>query len=272
VELPRVRRYRKGEIDRLYVENAEGLTYGWAETLTGDITVQIPGSEARLEAALNAWAHAFPDDDLASHVPGRSTVALASAWDAEIAALDEDARMLSDMRAEAIYQRDQYRKGNGGEQRIGVALNKLYERGWGVLHAIPVYDGRADIDHLLIGSGGGWTVNAKAHGALPIRVNGDRMSVGRMHVDHIRAARHERDLVQRVLQRLGFKVPVYAAVALDITPRTEFRVVSAPGDVLVARTEPLVGEIQRSGGIVDQETINRMYSALRQRTTWETTP
>ena len=130
VDLPRVRRYRKGAIDRLYVEDAEGLTYGWADTATGEIEIQIPGSEARVEAAFNAWANSYPEDDLALHPPGRSTQHLAAAWEAEIEALKEDRRTLEDMLAEAVYQHDQYAKGHNGELRIGVRLNALYERGW----------------------------------------------------------------------------------------------------------------------------------------------
>jgi hypothetical protein len=125
VDLPRVRRYRKGAIDRLYVEDAEGLTYGWADAATGEITIQIPGSEARVEAAFTAWANNYSADDLATHISGHSTKALAAAWQAAIEALDEDARTLEDMRKLATYQRDQYLKGNTGELRTGVSLNEF---------------------------------------------------------------------------------------------------------------------------------------------------
>ena len=269
MDLPRVRRYRKGAIDRLYVEDAEGLTYGWADTATGEIEIQIPGSEARVEAAFNAWANSYPEDDLALHPPGRSTQHLAAAWEAEIEALKEDRRTLEDMLAEAVYQHDQYAKGHNGELRIGVRLNALYERGWGVLHAIPVYDGRADIDHLLIGSGGVWTVNAKAHGALDVRVVGDRVTVGRSHVDHVRAARHEAALVSRILRTNGSSVPVRAAVALDLDARAELHVVQDPADVVIDRVAHVVEAIQASEGVVDQVTINKVFGLLRQRVTWE---
>ncbi|MCR6711426.1 MAG: NERD domain-containing protein [Demequina sp.] len=264
-----MRRYRKGAIDRLYVEDAEGLTYGWADAATGETTIQIPGSEARVEAAFTAWALSYPADDLATHIPGHSKKALAAAWQAEVEALDEDARTLDDMRQLAIYQRDQYLKGNTGELRIGMRLNELHKRGWGVLHAIPLYDGRADIDHLLVGSGGVWTVNSKSHGSLPVKVTRDRMTVGRTYVDHIPAARHEASVVSRILRSLGIKVPVHPAVALDLSPHTEFHVVAEPEDVIVDQTSYVVEAIERSEGLVDQPTINAVFALLRQRTTWE---
>ena len=258
-------------MDRLYVEDADGLTYGWADAATGEITIQIPGSEARVEAAFTAWASSYPEEDLATHAPGRSTTYLAAAWQAEVDALDEDQRTLQDLRANAIFQRDQYLKGNTGELRIGVRLNALYHRGWGVLHAIPLYDGRADIDHLLIGSGGIWTVNAKSHGKLAVRVNRDIMSVGRSHVNHIPAARHEANVVRRLVTRHGFDVPVHAAVALDLSANTEFHVVADPEDVVIDRTECVVDAIERSEGIVDPATVYQLFSLLRQRSTWENT-
>lgn len=269
MDLPRVRRYRKGAIDRLYVEDAEGLTYGWADAATGETTIQIPGSEARVEAAFTAWASFYPADDLATHIPGHNTKALAAAWQAEIDALDEDVRALYDMRENAVYQRDQYLKGNSGELRIGLKLNDLHKRGWGVLHAIPLYGGRADIDHLLVGSGGVWTVNAKAHGNLPIKVIGDRMSVGRSLVDHVPAARREAAYVSRILKANGFDVPVHPAVALDLTSYTDFHVVREPEDVVVDLTACVVEAIASSEGVLDQPTINAVFALLRQRRVWE---
>lgn len=264
-----MRRYRKGAIDRLYVEGADGLTYGWADTATGEIAIQIPGSEARVEAAFEAWAYTYPDDDLATHAPGRNTRSLAAAWQAEIDALDEAVQTLHDMREHAAYQRDQYLKGNSGEERVGVRLNGLYEHGWGILHAIPLYDGRADIDHLLVGPGGVWTINAKSHGSLPILVNRDRMSVGRTFVDHIQAARWEAEVVSQLVATHGFPVPVQPAVALDISVGTNFHVTSEPEGVVVDRVEHVCEAIERSQGDLSQSEVNALFALLRRRTTWE---
>ena len=100
-----------------------------------------------------------------------------------------------------------YSKGSSGELAVGLALNSLHPQGWGVLHSIPVFDGRSDIDHLLVGPGGVWTVNAKFHRNHDVRVNGDRISVGRSFVDYIGASRREAQLVTRVLKAGGFDIP-----------------------------------------------------------------
>jgi len=267
-----VRRYRKGGMDRLYVEDAEGRAYGWADAPSGNVHVQIPGSEERIEAALEAWALAFPEDDLAEHVPGRNTWALVRAWNAEILALDEDMRMISETQRHATYQRDQYVKGNAGELRVGQALNALHGDGWGILHSIPVFDGRSDIDHLLIGPGGVWTVNAKSHGPLDVVINGDRISVGRTYVDYVRSARHEAALAARVLRAHGHDVAVRCAVALELDSTASLRVIEPPEDVLIDTTPFVVNHLRLEPRVLDQSQINGIFATARQRTTWDDLP
>jgi hypothetical protein len=72
---------------------------------------------------------------------------------------------------------------------VGVQLNSIYAHGWGILHSIPTYDGAGDLDHLLVGPGGVFTVNAKSHPRTKVVVRGDQMSVGRVYVDYVKSAR-----------------------------------------------------------------------------------
>lgn len=58
---------------------------------------------------------------------------------------------------------------------------RLVKHGWHVLHSIPLGTGKSDIDHLLIGPGGVFTINPKNHpggkvwvGEHAFRVNGQR--------------------------------------------------------------------------------------------------
>ena len=259
-------------MDRLYVEDSVGLTYGWADAATGETTIQIPGSEARVEAAFEAWALSFPEDDLALHAPGRNTAALTAAWDAEIAALRQDSAILEDMLRIATEQRTAFSKGMAGEYVVGLALNALHPQGWGVLHSIPVFDGRSDIDHLLVGPGGVWTVNAKLHANHAVRVNGDRMSVGRSMVDYVGASRREAQLVTRVLKEGGFDVPAHSAIALELGKSGYLTVVTAPHGVLVGTTSEVVAALRLFSGELERDTIYAIFAHLRQRQSWETTP
>lgn len=273
MELPRVRRYRKGGIDRLYVEHSaagETVTLGWADTDTGDITIQVPGADARVDIALENWATNYPEDDLASHPPGWHVLGIASAWQREIDDLEHEILQLQAMRDMALYQRDQFRKGASGEAAIGVELNTLYRHGWGLLHSIPTANGLGDIDHLAIGPGGVWSVNSKKHPAGQIVVDGDTMRVGRVRVDYIASARREAAGVARALASAGAPTTVRAMVVLDIPRDRAITTHSSPTDVVIATRSTVVAHLRKLAPILDQADINRVFGVARQAGTWAT--
>jgi hypothetical protein len=239
--------------------------------MTGEITVQIPGSEARIEAALNAWSVLYPDDDLATHIPGRHTQGLAQAWTAEIDALTDDIVQLEAARDTATYQRAQYLKGSSGEVRVGQALNALHKHGWGILHSLPIYDARADIDHLLIGPGGIWTVNAKAHPRVDMIVDGDRLTIGRTRVDYVPAARIEAAMVGTVLRRHGIAAEVKPCVIFDAPPDSTSRTIKEPQGVKLMALRAAMRFFTSLERVLDHTQVNEAFAVARQRTTWEGT-
>jgi hypothetical protein len=272
VDLPEVRRYRNGDTDQLYVTDALGITLGWAETMFGAIHVQVPGSEARIHQAFEAWAALYPDDDLATHVPGRHVTTLASAWQAEIADIEDEIAQLHATRDAAIYQRDQYIKGTAGEVRVGIELNKLYEWGWGILHSIPVFGGSADIDHLLIGPGGVWTVNSKAHPAVTIRIDGDRMVVGRTRVEYIPKARTEASSARQLLRRAGVNVAVGALIVFDVPRSAEFVLNEQPASPLIYRINNVVRDFRARTGVLTPAEVGQAFAVARRAETWDVNP
>lgn len=270
MELPKVRRYRKGGIDRLYVSAADDEDLGWAETESGEITVQIPGSRARIEAALEAWAALYPADDLAKHAPGRHTAGLAAAWEAEIAVFSDTIVELEASRDAARHQRDQYLKGEGGERRVVHELNKLYHHGWGILHSIPIFDASVDVDHLMIGPGGVWTVNSKSHPEVTMIVDDDKMTIGRVRVDYIPSARREAAMVASILQARGVNVEVRASLAFDVPLTSTSRIVKAPLGVELVRIGSLLRFFLELPPVLSQDEINQVFAVARKPETWET--
>ena len=77
-----------------------------------------------------------------------------------------------------------------GEQAVGRQLARLGPE-WTVLHAIPVGAGDSDIDHLLIGPPGVFSLNTKRHKGKKIWVADRRILVAGQKVDHLRNARAE---------------------------------------------------------------------------------
>ena len=70
-----------------------------------------------------------------------------------------------------------WRTGANGERIVGFVLGRL-PQGWHVFHDIPVGERGANIDHVVVGPGGAFTLNAKNLsgkvwvGATSIRHNG----------------------------------------------------------------------------------------------------
>ena len=56
-----------------------------------------------------------------------------------------------------------WRIGADGEETVGSKLSRLADQGWRVLHSVPVGERDADIDHVLIGPAGVFTINTKTH-------------------------------------------------------------------------------------------------------------
>lgn len=268
MELPRVRRYRKDGFDRLYVNGSDGTLLGWSDTFSGETQVHVPGAEERVEAALEAWANTYPEDDIATHQPGRHTSALVKAWDAEIQDIERDITQLQALRDVATYQRDQYAEGTTGEHRVGGLLNKLHKHGWGVLHSISVHDGAADLDHLLIGPGGIWTVNSKRHADGRVTVNGDTMMIGRARVDYVRAARREAELAEEHLKAAGVDTPVESSVVLDGPRDMTLDVRRSPRDVDVFAAKNAFSFFSSLPKKLGPTAVNAAFATARKPSTW----
>ena len=63
--------------------------------------------------------------------------------------------------AELDAERAMWARGEAGERLVGAELDRLAPHEWWVFHAIPRGSAGTDIDHLVIGVGGVFTVNTK---------------------------------------------------------------------------------------------------------------
>ena len=105
-----------------------------------------------------------------------------------------------------------------GEMRVARALAKLGPE-WHVLHSIPVGTRGSDIDHLVVGPGGVFTLNTKNHAGKDVWVAGSVLMVNGQHQKYLRNSAHEAKRAAALLTRaVGREVPVRAAVVL-VAPR-----------------------------------------------------
>jgi hypothetical protein len=101
-------------------------------------------------------------------------------------------------------------KGAQGERLVAAQLAKLRRDRWFVLHDVPIGDRGANVDHLVIGPGGVFSLNAKKR-AGKVWVGERALLVNGHKTDHLWKARGEADRVARLLGRaLGEEVAVRA--------------------------------------------------------------
>lgn len=118
-----------------------------------------------------------------------------------------------------------------GELKVARELDKLGPE-WLVLHAVPVGTRGSDIDHVLVGPPGIFTINTKLHDGKRIWVGSKRMMVGGHKTNHLRNAQYEAD---RVAAKFNEQVrPVIALVGAG-----EITVKEMPENVAVKRSSEL---------------------------------
>ncbi|SOD86504.1 Nuclease-related domain-containing protein [Streptomyces sp. Ag109_G2-15] len=200
------------------------------------------------------------DDDLAENPPGK---ALQERLATESAGLPTRlwARLLRRPAAG-----DSWRKGLAGERRVGAELDRLRPQGWRVLHSVPL-PREVDLDHLLIGPGGVFSINTKHHPKKAVWVGDDAVKVNHGPAEpYARKSRAEAQRVQRVLERYcGFAVPVEPV--LVFVGVIDLKVVATQLRVRVYR-EREVSALAPLAGVLSVAQVEEIYSIARHRQAW----
>lgn len=276
----RVSSWRRYGQDRLYVNLASGESVAWFDRKTGRINVLV---EQYRDAALDVLAPhlagpppdpdgqdvstptpqtqtLLPEDDLALNRPGES---LRSQIDRLSPSLLE--RLMSRLlrrRTDA----DSWRIGLAGERIVGAELERLTTRGWRVLHSVPL-PRDVDIDHLLIGPGGVFSINTKHHRKKRVWVGDTSVTVNRGRPEpYVRKSRQEAKRVTRVLER-GCRFAVPVEPVLVFVGASKIDKVPSLHDVRVYQ-EREVAALGPLGGALSPAQIEKIYAVARDRRNW----
>ncbi|MEA3550569.1 nuclease-related domain-containing protein [Pseudarthrobacter sp. C1] len=137
-------------------------------------------------------------------------------------------------------------KGALGEITVGRTLEGLGPE-WLVLHAIPVGKGSSDIDHLLVGPAGVFTVNTKNHSGQSVWVAGRTLMVAGRKTRHLYNAAYEAARASKLLSAaVGTAVDVTGMVVV-VDPKS-LTIKSQPDQVVVVGEGQLLGWLGRRGG------------------------
>ncbi|CAM3198902.1 nuclease-related domain-containing protein [Stackebrandtia soli] len=230
-----VKQWRRYGHHRLYVDDPQGQTLGWFDLKSRQAHADTAAERTIVAAAATRWMadngirpadatvprqrsksaatqtpRRFPEKpatprktltatpsgtDLAGNRPGEALMAIARKHQLENRFLRVLARTLRIRTPDTSW-----RVGAAGERIVGRRLNKLERHGWRILHNVDL-PGGGDVDHLLIGPGGIWTVNTKHLRLAWVTAADDALYVRGRRKEYPEAARREATRVAEVLRR-----------------------------------------------------------------------
>lgn len=207
--------------------------------------------------------------DLAANRPGQGVRELP---EAECAAMWERNKLFA-VAARVLdtnTQERRWRVGADGEEAIGSRLNKLAKHGWRVLHSVPVGQRGADIDHVLIGPGGVFTVNTKRHANKSVVARGDVIRVDGHRQPYVPRSRREAQRAANLLsQACGFSVEVKGVlVFLTGTVFPDLTIKQRPDDVYLMDRMDVPGAFKRTKHRLPAWTVDAIFEHARRPTTW----
>ena len=289
--------------DRVYVSNADNEQVGYVDLKTGDVVVTDPAFRPQLEACRDRWVTSAVTDtaehsesevaaqtetpraapgeplpppqvplptpsDLAKNYAGAAARAKRDEVNAAAPVRNLLARVIGVRTAETGW-----REGAIGEQKVGRELAKLGE-GWHRMHAVPVGNRGSDIDHVVIGPPGVFTLNAKRHDQGNAMVYEKSIYVNGQKVPYLRNARFEAERASILLSAAcGFDVPVRPVIVfVDLA---DFTVKQQPPDVHVINRRALLKYLRELPPILDPRAVEVIWANARWDTTWQppaTTP
>jgi hypothetical protein len=303
-----VKRWRRYGKDRLYVNLPDGGRVGWLDLQTGQRTLEREDLQAAFEDALRTHASDEAKDPTSAPAvserpeapappdpadgPMPSPSAPGAGTPQEPFAITIDWRDVGARQAGQAAQEQAHahrraapvrtfaarvlgvhtderawRIGAAGERRVAARLERLPDP-WTALHAIPVGDRGADIDHLVIGPGGVFTINAKHHPDARVWVGGNTVMVNGHRQPYVRNSRHEARRASRLLSvAVGTSVEVTGVIAI-VGAHTGFTIKSQPVDVRVVARKGLVAFLTSLPTVLDEQQVDRIHRAARRSDTW----
>ena len=300
----RVERWRKYGMDRLYVNGPDDHRLGWCDLTTGTITVGDQLDRPAVLAAVETWradkleplsvsplgppAPVPSPPPPASGGPRPELEQLAEAttepvWEDLVQrragqAAREQAMALKDAapvrtflaRLLGVHTDERaWRIGADGEEKVAAQLANLVKNDprWRVLHAVPVGENGSDIDHVVIGPAGVFTLNAKHHPGAKIWVAGTTFMVNGQKQPYLRNSRHEAARAAKLLTAAaGVAVHVVGVVvpvgAQDIVIKT------APEGAHIVYRRALAKWLGRQPDLLEQGIVDRIFEVARRSTTW----
>lgn len=125
----------------------------------------------------------------------------------------------------------------------------------------------SDIDHLVIGPGGVFTINTKFHEGAQVWVGSRRLLVNGQKTDHLRNARFEASRVAKLLTTAA-NTPISASGIVALVGVKQLSVKGRPDDVIVLHDTQLVRWLHKHPEILAPDLRAHLTSVAIAPSTW----
>ena len=161
-----------------------------------------------------------------------------------------------------------------GERRVGQLLKQLGPE-WTVLHSVPVGSSTSDIDHIVIGPGGVFTINAKNHSGATVSADAHGLLVNGQKQRCLPNTMNEAERAATRLSRgTGIRVPVTGVLAFVGVKKIDIREEPRAEGVGIAlwSENELVKRIANSPRVLDQQQVQAIVAVANNPHLWHVRP
>lgn len=161
-------------------------------------------------------------------------------------------------------------RGALGEIVVANVLSQLGPE-WTVLHAVPVGSGSTDIDHVILGPGGIFTINTKNHSGKKIWIGGSTFLVNGYKQDHMRNSFREAERASRLLSAVTARPVTVTPVIVVVNPASIITGRRRPR-VTVLSSNTLKRWLERRPRVLSDRAVAHFSMFAEERSTWQTQP
>ena len=154
-----------------------------------------------------------------------------------------------------------------GERQVAARLAQLPE-GWTVLHSLPLGRGGADVDHLVVGPAGVFTVNTKHHVDASVWVAGRTVLVAGQRQPYAARSEAEGRRVDRIVADVVADAPAVRPLVVVVGAK-RLTVKAGPVAVTVLRAEHLRRWILAQPQRLTPAQVQRLVARLEDPSTWQ---
>ncbi|MGO4690636.1 nuclease-related domain-containing protein [Glaciibacter sp. 2TAF33] len=157
-------------------------------------------------------------------------------------------------------------QGAKGEIVVGEILARLPPE-WTAFHALPIGKNGSDIDHLVIGPGGIFTINTKHHAGKSVWVAGRTLMVSGQKQSHIRNADYEAGRVTKLLRQRMPQLPSAQPVLAIVNPKS-LKIKARPDQVKVLDATALRRWLVGHRPMLGRAELDELTALIDDPATW----